>query len=76
MDSSPLIKVWVETLLYFSRISMGGTWREKQEVVILDCSQKRTFESSEILAQTRYSTAQTELAGSVILDGFVSLFEQ
>lgn len=24
-DSSPLIKVWAETLLYLSRISMGGT---------------------------------------------------
>jgi hypothetical protein len=34
--------VWVETLPYFSRISMGGTWREKQEVVILDNSQRKS----------------------------------
>jgi hypothetical protein len=68
--------VWVETLLYFSRISMGGTWREKQEVVILNCSQERTFESSEILAQTRYSTAQIEFQDSAILEGFMALIQQ
>lgn len=29
-DSSALIKVWVEMLLYFSRISMGGTWKNRR----------------------------------------------